>query len=125
MFHFVARSKEVIYKNSLLGQPTMSLKKRWCQNYSELVPFFSGDQAHLSRVVMDGAGSISASNLGQQPIRGTCGGATIFSSHDHHRETGDHQGELRSGSLQIQTPKHKHLLPFLDRIHWVPELNPC
>ena len=120
-FHFVASSEEVIYKNSLLRQPTMSLKKRWCQNYSELVPFFGGHQPHLSRAVMDGAGSISASNLGQQPIRGrTCGGATIFSpiqsSHDHHGKTGDHQGELRPGSLQIQKPEH--LLPFLDRIHY-------
>ena len=50
LFHFVASVKEVIYKNSLLWQSTMSLKKRWRQNYSELVPFFGGHQLHLSRV---------------------------------------------------------------------------
>ena len=50
VLHFVASSKKVIYKNSLLWQPTMMLKKRWCQNYSELVPFFGGRQLHLSRL---------------------------------------------------------------------------
>ena len=56
---------------------------------------------------MDGAGSISPSNLGQDQTTGEpVAGATIFSpiqrSHDHQRETADHQGEPTP--LQIFSP---------------------